>query len=594
LKQEIQIQMTINVNMALERASEPVRKVYEAGLLTEDALIIACDPALVPATTARIVRIMAAVIDNIVPKLGKKEPEVQAQDKIKVSNCVIALGAVPITNGAAEPKPNGAPAAAAGNQGEGDRSATAKIKSGRPTSRKAGVVGTRRGAGVSSEAPRVAPSNTSAKGAPIPGIDDVDYEVPLPAEEHRGAAEADLPGDWAARHNEKSAILRDLTFRKADVTRYIMLARGKALDEADHPEHKHGAAPGKAGGGKVKATKDPDSRPFVEVAADFTGYSAASVSEWCRIGAAICVGAYRRMLWTPLANQKGKLADLAHLTPEQQIRVADMYRAKFVREGSELLARYYSTVKARPENTETKPDGEEGEAEGKGDGGAAESMAPAIVPRTIRVPRDGGPFEAIIGDRSITLRVARVESDYVVLVIEEPQVGQSTVPESDAALTTANWFAVVHQVIDQLPESDRVTVGEVELVPPRACPTCVSTWEWQDGRCADCHPDEPQGMAQSYEHDVRRLVLTVEGDAGRRELMVSHWASGVATGLTSRADLKDMRAPVLLIKDHGFIVLDQGPSSRISDLAARLTDALTSMLGAARHEGEERDDAGGE
>jgi len=166
-------------------------------------------------------------------------------------------------------------------------------------------------------------------------------------------------------------------------------------------------------------------------------------------------------------------------------------------------------------------------------------------------------------------------------VIEEPAAEPVVEHEPDTRVTEGNWFAIVREVVAQLKMEDRsrVTVGDVELVPPRACATCGCTWEWEDGWCADCHASVAQGMmVESHEQDVRRLRVTVQGEADVSELLISQWASGIHAGLSSRAAIPELRHPVVIIRDHGFVLLDHGPFSRVPELSALVLQALTSAL----------------
>lgn len=431
----------------LDGAPEAVRAIYEAGFLTNEALVLACDSKTTPTDRARIETLSKAVAKRLRDNLTNLEAE-RERHRANISKVVerYATGLAANDSGGTGDD-RGSPVTTR-RKANGERPATsgAKIETA-PSSRRDARkrAATSDGApahGTVSSAEEVSPSGTSAarshtsstSSALIPGVDDVDYELPLPADEHRGAAEADLPGDSPGRHNEKAAILKDIRFRKSDITRYVMLARAKALDEEDHPEHKHGGAPGQPGGGKAKAARDPDSGSFAREAAAFTGFSRSSISEWCRIGAGICVGAYRRVLGTPIANQKGKLADLADLPPEQQIRVADMYRLKLERQGRELLQRYRAAVDSKAGGA-AAPDpvcaADEDEAvPAKGDDAGGENRAATAMPTTVRIPRDGKPLEATIAGRKLTIRVGSVENDHIVLVIEEPDPAR--LPQAEA------------------------------------------------------------------------------------------------------------------------------------------------------------------
>jgi DNA modification methylase len=100
-----------------------------------------------------------------------------------------------------------------------------------------------------------------------------------------------------------------------------LLARKKAIHEAKYPETKHGGAPGKAGGGKVAGTKDPDSGSFVDDAAAKTGRGRSTIHEDVQIATCIPDDLRDELRETKFADNKSVLLDVARIDDAAEQRV---------------------------------------------------------------------------------------------------------------------------------------------------------------------------------------------------------------------------------------------------------------------------------
>lgn len=125
-------------------------------------------------------------------------------------------------------------------------------------------------------------------------------------------------------HRELAELDENLV--RNDVTaleRVKLMDRRKQIYETLYPATRHGAAPGKKGGGKVaSASKDPDSGSFVDATARATGRSRSTIAEEATLGAKISDEAAAILKGHPIENNKSDLKDFAKIPKKEQAAVA--------------------------------------------------------------------------------------------------------------------------------------------------------------------------------------------------------------------------------------------------------------------------------
>lgn len=113
------------------------------------------------------------------------------------------------------------------------------------------------------------------------------------------------------------------------------LKRMKEIYLALHPETGQGAAPGKAGGGKV--AKDAESASFAEAIAEQTGMGKSTVQHAVTIAENLSDDAAEAIKGTRIADNKSELAKLSKLPEAQQVKAAKKIasgKAKTVKEAT--------------------------------------------------------------------------------------------------------------------------------------------------------------------------------------------------------------------------------------------------------------------
>jgi hypothetical protein len=570
----------------LRDAPDALRKLHEAGQLSDEAVAAACDPR----TSLEAVEKIILTVNGILEKLGrfggkKLAPYTLAARKTNFSRVVLELAATPTDHAPTmvpdAPVEKGVPPLDVHPEvtAKGAPAKTGKVEKVKPDGAKKQrdrKKASKRGA------KKVAPQKTPVAAAQ--GSTKRPTEHAAAAKPEGSAARATKTGfdaEWAPlAHYLRSA--------GSDLARWNAARKMKEVWERLHPQTKQGAALKRRKGShnEILSPQRDVAPAFVKKFREDTRISRATAARWVRSAEALVTllgeAEVERLVSKGAGiatNPGGILAQVSRLeTPKQAVDVVLIYEegAGEVR-AKEALTEYLAVQAEKARMVKSQP-------VAVPSGAAAESDAPAEdrVPFTCAV---GDRVELAIAGKTVTIVVEKMEGNVATGFISIPgkrktAPGHNASPKRASSAAEASWAAAVADALEQLPDDERsrAAVGHVEVIPPRACSACHGAWEWEDGRCADCNPAEPSGLAQSYEHEVQRLVLTVTSLAGPREIVIARWASGVHAGLTSRADIKQHRSPALMIADAGFLLLEGDPRSWLPELGRRVTKAVTAVL----------------